>query len=112
MSYRFSISLLFGAAMRDRTPDIFITSEALYQLSYNGLILLEGYSYLKIHITFQALVGFEMLCFICAESFKRLHYLKKSPLIKLFGAQRWSRITTALTGGLQPLGFAYTQSEH
>jgi hypothetical protein len=26
----------FGAATRIRTPDIFITSEALYQLSYSG----------------------------------------------------------------------------
>ena len=30
---------MYGAGERSRTPDIFITSEALYQLSYAGVML-------------------------------------------------------------------------
>jgi hypothetical protein len=33
---------LNGAGERSRTPDIFITSEALYQLSYAGLLPLQA----------------------------------------------------------------------
>jgi hypothetical protein len=30
---------IYGAAMKVRTPDILITSQALYQLSYDGIFI-------------------------------------------------------------------------